>query len=108
MQAARLSLIPGRGNLAVNDRRRAIISRGLMLGTMARALMLDAQARQRYSEYQSARDEFEAEVTYESVRDLRRQRGLMLSVAGIVWIYDAVSAMRGAERRAQRIADDGF
>lgn len=108
MRSASLSIVPGLGNLAVNDRRTAAVGAGLVAAMFAGALLLNSQANQRYAEYQSSRDPAELDVIYDSVRDLRGQRATAIKIGVGLWALDALSAVRGAMSRERRIADDRF
>jgi hypothetical protein len=108
MRAASLSLVPGLGNLAVNERRTATLGAGLVAVAFVRALLLNSEANQRYAEYQASRNPTELAVIYESVRDLRGQRASAIKIGVGLWALDALSAVRGAMARERRIADDHF
>jgi hypothetical protein len=108
LQAGAYSIVPGMGNLAVNDRRTAAIGGGLVLAAFARALIADRTAKRRYSEYQAITDESKARLLYDSVREARGQRENALRLAGTLWVLDAFSAVLGARKHGERIANDRF
>ena len=107
-QAAALSIVPGLGNLAVGERWKAALGAGLVAGALARAFVLTSQANSSYAEYRSSDDGLKAQILYKRVTDLRGERTLTLSVAAGLWIADAISAVRGAESHAERVARDRF
>lgn len=108
MKALGLGIVPGMGNLAVHDRRGAVVGGGLVALAFARAFMLNQQAKQRYSEYLASTETAGARILYQSVSDLREQRTIALSLGGGVWLFDALRAAHRAAVHNQRIADDRF
>ncbi len=107
-RAAALSIVPGLGNLAVNDRRTAAIAAALVVGSFLQAVRLDSRLKEAYREYQAARDPLTIESRYGAVGDLRTQRGTAIGVGVGLWALDAVSAVWGAHARNRKIADDRF
>ena len=108
MRAASLSVVPGLGNLAVNDRRTAVIGAGFVGLAFTRALLMNSKASKRYAEYLASRDPAAVDAMYESVRDARGQRSTAIRIGVGLWVLDALSAVRGAKERERSIADDRF
>jgi len=106
--AALLSIVPGLGNLAVNDRATAAVGATAVVVTLASALMFDSQARSKYAEYTRSKDRLESQVIYNRASDLRGQRNVTFGIAAGFWIVDAISAAYGAHVHGERIARDAF
>jgi hypothetical protein len=108
LRAASLSVVPGLGSLVANDRMGAAVGAIVVGSALFAAWHYESQARRRYAEYLASRDPVEIPVLYQSVTDLRTQRGVAIDVAVGTWIIDALWAAHSAHAHNQRVADDRF
>ena len=108
VRAGAFSVVPGLGNLVAHDRMGAAVGAIVVGSAIFAALHYESQAKSRYAEYLASRDPVEIPVLYQSVIDLRTQRGVAINVAVGTWIIDALWAVRSANVHNARIADDRF
>jgi hypothetical protein len=108
VRAAALSIVPGLGSYVANDRIGAVVGAAVVGGAIAAAFHYESQAKSRYQAYLASRDPVQISLLYQSVTDLRTQRGVAIDVAIGSWIVDALWAIHRANVHNARIADDRF
>jgi len=108
VRAGALSIVPGLGSFVANDRLGGAVGAIVVGSAIFAALHFESQAKSRYAEYLASRNPVEIPVLYQTVTDLRTQRGVAIDVAVVSWIIDALWAVHGANAHNARIADDRF
>ena len=97
-----------RGSFVANDRLGGAVGAIVVGSAIFAALHFESQAKSRYAEYLASRNPVELPVLYQTVTDLRTQRGVAIDVAVGSWIIDALWAVHSANVHNARIADDRF